>query len=255
MQKNRQHTDHGKRNAILLFTRSPLSEARVKRIERLGMARRVQLYTALTQHTINRAQASGYELVVASDTQASLFHQTGIRHVLNQHGRGFGERLENAVRETLALGYDRIAVIGNDSPGLDSDLLCTAFRNHSTGDLGLCKAADGGVTLITLDRQTLSSLPELFDTPRWETGFVYEDLVRIAQAHGIAILSLGHGRDIDSSADLLRAACAVETSAILRVFARILRAQPLDQRLPFRNFTLSSRRILRICRQKAPPVS
>lgn len=222
---------------------------------KLGMGQRVQLYAALTRHTIDTAGASGYELVVATDRPGSLFTRSGVRHVLHQRGNGFGTRLENAVRDTLALGYDRVAVIGNDSPELNSSMLQSALGQHTTGDLGLCRAADGGVSLITLDRQTLAELPELFSAPRWETGFVHDDLACIARGHGRPVLSLGQSRDIDSSADLVQVALSAEAPFMLRVFAGILQAGNAGQRFPRHSFIPSSRLILRTCRQKAPPLS
>ena len=249
------HSQSEQRKAILLFARSPLTEAHSKHIAGLDFAERVQLFTGLTHHTISVASRSGFDIVLATDTSSHVFKGSGISSVLMQHGNGFGERLRNAVTDTFGLGYDQLAVIGNDSPVLDAAQLRDALLSHSEGGLGLFRASDGGVTLITLDRQTTYSLPQLFTATRWETGFVFNDLACHARSVGIPIHLCGEGHDIDSASDLKRVAISSDNLAFLTTLARSITHRTTSVR-PFpAPYTFSLRKTLRTCRQKAPPLS
>lgn len=243
------------RRAVLLFTRSPHTEAQAKPIERLELSKRVRLFTALTRHTIKVASRTGFDLIVATDAASPLFNGPETQHILEQRGKDFGERLQSAVRDAFALGYSQLAIIGNDSPELDADLLRNALQNHAQGSIGLCRASDGGVTLVTLDRNSTTALPELFTSPSWETSSVFADLTALASSAGILTTDLGTGRDIDSACDLIRVAKSPKASALLSIFATALTQQTRTLRSPIQHYTPSSRRTLRTCRQKAPPLS
>lgn len=241
-----------KRQAVLLFARTPLNEARSKRIRGLEIAERLKLFTALTHHAIASAHDSGADLVVAADADVPLFRENAV-HLLLQRGENFGERLLNALRDTFALGYDQVAVIGNDSPELGGEKIRRTLNERHSHSLTLCRAADGGVTLIALDRTRFNSLASLFAQLRWETSFLFEDLVTAARAEEIAIDVREGGSDLDTLYDLLRfAGCAAAPHAVRELASRLL---PVQSSRPSISYVRPLRRTLRICRQKAPPAS
>jgi rSAM/selenodomain-associated transferase 1 len=66
-----------------------------------------------------------------------------------QQGADLGERMAQALRETLAESQAAV-LIGSDCPGCDTDYLRAAFAALSSADAVLGPAADGGYVLIGL---------------------------------------------------------------------------------------------------------
>lgn len=259
MKRSEDHIAHGgteptaqKRQAVLLFARTPLNEARSKRIRGLEIAARLKLFAALTHHAIAGAHGSGADLVVAADADVPVFRENAA-HLLLQRGNNFGERLLNALRDTFALGYDQVAVIGNDSPELSGEKIRRILNERPSDSLTLCRAADGGATLIALDRRLFNSLPSLFARLRWETSFLFDDLTTAACAQKIAIDVWEGESDLDTLHDLLRfAGCAAAPHALRELASRLL---PVRSSRPSISYVRPLRRTLRVCRQKAPPAS
>lgn len=67
-----------------------------------------------------------------------------------QNGRTFAERLENAVEEIAALGYDEVVIVGRDCPRLSQSDITRAFAALHTRRLVLGPDHRGGCYLIGL---------------------------------------------------------------------------------------------------------
>lgn len=239
------------RRAVLLFARAPLNEARAKRVAGLEIPARLKLFGALTLQAVRSAVGSGCDLVVAADAPAPVFRRNAA-HLLRQRGAGFGERLLNAVRDTFALGYDQVAVMGNDSPELDGNAIREAMECFAPGTFTLCRAADGGFTLLLLDRTIIPSLAAIFSPSRWETSFLFDDLADAARRENIPVEEREGGADLDTLRDLMRlAGCAAAPRELCELAAQFLSPR---QFFPlFLPFIRTLCRTLRICPQKAPP--
>jgi len=140
--------------ALLLFTRSPLAEARVKGLPEAAGA---NLFTALLRTWADGARAVGARLVIsappgcvarlrAMDLDAEVLF-------LRQEEDGLGPRLEAAARATFSAGANSIVLAGGDSPAPEASALETAFRALEEGAPGvLGPSRDGGFYLIGLGR-------------------------------------------------------------------------------------------------------
>lgn len=235
-----------------MFARAPFSEARTKRIAGLGFAGRLKLFNALTRQAVQNATDSGYDLVVAVDTPAPIFQESAA-YLLRQRGANFGERLLNAVCDTFALGYNQVAVMGNDSPELDGAAIRTAAESSAAGTLTLCRAADGGFTLLVLDNTIAPSLPAMFAQSRWRTSSLFRDLAEAARRECIPVDTRQGGHDLDTVADLIRlAGCAAAPRALCELASQFLAPHFFPLFFPF---IRPLRRTLRACRQKAPPTA
>ena len=68
-----------------------------------------------------------------------------------QRGRGFGERIENALGDLCASGYERVVIVGRDCPELTAAEISTAFDRLEAGcSLVLGPDWKGGCYLIGL---------------------------------------------------------------------------------------------------------
>jgi hypothetical protein len=156
-----------RRRAVLLFTRPPLVEARLKRLGHLA---------GLFAHVRDRAVAAASaprdaDLIVVGHPGAARLPAQARR--LPQRGRDLGERFVRAFEDVRALGYEEIVAIGSDSPRLDATNVQQAFDALAGGArLVLGPAGDGGVYLLGVSGTIPSALREI----PWGTARVFEAL-------------------------------------------------------------------------------
>ena len=100
--------------------------------------------------TVRRRLARGLEYQVRQQVRAS-----GLPYVLSterdQRGDTYGERLANACADALALGYERLVVVGGDCPGLRARHLREAAAALATGRAVVGRDLRGGVYLFGVD--------------------------------------------------------------------------------------------------------
>lgn len=119
--------------------------------------------------------------------------------LVEQEGSGLGERINNLFKRLFERGYNKVAVVGSDSPDLPLEYIVQAFGllDETTG-LVLGPALDGGYYLVAL--QALS--PALFDGIAWSTGEVLVQTLERARGSAIAYRLLRPWHDIDTAEDL-----------------------------------------------------
>jgi glycosyltransferase A (GT-A) superfamily protein (DUF2064 family) len=209
------------RRAILLFTRSIESEIKAKRFRGLSYLQHQRLYHRLIAHTIDVAQRTQAELLIAADKPAPEF--SSATHFLLQRGQNFNERLQHALADAFALGYDEVLVIGNDTPELCSTLLEQAFSDLAQHPFVFGNSLDGGVYLIGLRRTALPHFGTLCNTCRWHTSFVQQDLHQAIATLGGSAAWLPPLTDLDRIADVLHIARRhVSCALMLLVFLQFI---------------------------------
>lgn len=113
-----------------------------------------------------------------------------------QQGRDFGERLSNAVSKLRELGYQELAVVGRDCPGLALSDIEEAFRELGRHRLVLGPDHSGGVYLIGLR----ISDSEALDGIRWRRNTDFQQLKQRFQGHEVHLLKVK--QDLDCLDDL-----------------------------------------------------
>lgn len=119
---------------------------------------------------------------------------------LKQTGEEFGERLGSSIQRVLGRGYDRLVLVGADSPELcvfDLELAFALLDNH---DVVLGPATDGGYYLIGMGHYH----PELFKGVTWSTSVVLRQTISIGLRLGLKMCLCSPCEDIDTMADLRR---------------------------------------------------
>ncbi len=167
-----------------------------------------------------------------------------------QRGRGFGERIENALGDLCARGYERVVVVGRDCPELTALEIATAFARLATGcSLVLGPDQRGGCYLIGIRAIDASLLHSI----RWRQN---TDCAEISIRFGGESTHLLPAKfDLDSTADL--AVFAERTThrsglLALRFLAALLAVWGGIGRRPAIRFDLA-RHFQRICWQLPPP--
>jgi hypothetical protein len=92
----------------------------------------------------------------------------------SQQGHSFGDKLSHAIQSVLDKGYDKVIVLGNDSPGLRLHHLQEAYLELQDKDVVLGPDFKGGTYLIGISRASFNV--EAFAKIDWQTVKVFEQL-------------------------------------------------------------------------------
>ena len=189
-------------SALVVFTLSPEAEGRRKPLGLGRPERAAGVYAALLGHLEGVcSDLPGVDLLVSTPGKRAPFCLAA-RH-LPQRGTGFGDSLKLAVEDAFAVGYERIVVIGNDTPEISTDYLRAAFdqlENRGPQMAVLGPARDGGYTLLGLNRPC----PQAFETMPWGSPRVARWTEERLTGSGFHVLRLPALDDIDNGRSLAR---------------------------------------------------
>lgn len=116
-----------------------------------------------------------------------------------QRGKNLGEKMYNAFRDVLDMGYEKVTLMGSDIPDIQPNEIISSFENLDNSDLILGPTHDGGYYYIGMKRPHR----ELFDNKlKWGNKSVLEGTVDIANALGLEVNLINKHRDIDTKEDI-----------------------------------------------------
>jgi glycosyltransferase A (GT-A) superfamily protein (DUF2064 family) len=168
--------------AILVFAQSARVDAAQK-----GLRGSEALFDQLTRQTLQKARQTGLPCFHVGEGE--------------QWGETFALRLYHAMDSVFRKGFDRLVVIGNDSPDLSSDALLTAAACIGPDKAVLGPTGDGGVYLIGIHRNALS--PEAFLELPWQRENLFSSMVSwLSEAGNQPPVILAPRMDLDTLNDL-----------------------------------------------------
>ncbi|MBD2517794.1 TIGR04282 family arsenosugar biosynthesis glycosyltransferase [Nostoc sp. FACHB-973] len=191
---------------LIIFTRYPESgKTKTRLIPVLGSLGAANLQRQMTEHTIFQVKELqtvidiSVEVRFAGGDLELMQDWLGLDLVYQCQGEGdLGLRMARSLFEAFQSGAEKAIIIGTDCPGLNAQILATAFDQLHTFDLVLGPAIDGGYYLIGL-RQPI---PELFANIEWGTAQVFQKTVEIAQKLNLSQVNLTPLADVDRPEDL-----------------------------------------------------
>jgi uncharacterized protein len=200
---------------LIIFTRYPeANRTKTRLIPLLGAEGAANLQRQMTEHTLSTVQKL-QELVNVSvevrfaggDLQLmqawlgdNLF---GEKLIFQPQGEGdLGEKMMRSLSDSFHAGAKKTIIIGTDCPGIDSQLLHTAFAHLDNFDLVLGPAIDGGYYLIGLQHSVREVFAKLFQNIDWGTSQVFQQTVNIAQKLKLSSIYLQPLADVDRPEDL-----------------------------------------------------
>jgi rSAM/selenodomain-associated transferase 1 len=205
------------RRALFIVARLPQAGATKTRLGRsIGHEAAAQLYAAFLRDLGERygaaARRDGYDLywycaLPQGRDLADFAAVVPPGGALLQQGDGpFGRRLWEGFRELAGRGYERIVVLGSDSPHVPARAVAAAFRALDTHGVVVGPAQDGGYYLLG----QRAPLFDCFTGIEMSTPRVCAETVDYVRAAGRSLTLLSKTFDVDEAADLeaLRAALA-----------------------------------------------
>lgn len=189
--------------AIILFARDPVvGQVKTRLHPYLSEELIFELYTHFLRDSIQKigrvksadrfvgvhpADASGFFSRLKDECALEIFPQVG---------NDLGEKMAHAFQARFAEGYERVVIIGSDSPSLPVDYIEQAL--NSAKDLTIGPSTDGGYYLIGMS----GKLVDVFEGVDWGTDKVLaETLERIKQSE-CSLELLPPWYDVDRPEDL-----------------------------------------------------
>ena len=117
-----------------------------------------------------------------------------------QKGTNLGDKMENALADTFAAGYERALLIGSDLPDLPSGIIETAFTGLEQCSAAIGPSRDGGYYLIGFTAAGFT--PQIFHGIPWSTNQVFDLTLNRFKDHHVSYHTLPVWQDIDTQKDL-----------------------------------------------------
>ena len=194
------------KETLIIFSRYPEpGKTKTRIIPALGANGAANLQCRLSEYTLKQArslrQLREIEIAVYFTGGNADLMQEWLRDDVSYYEQAEGDlgvKMRSAFADSFTKNSDRVVIIGIDCPGVDNNVLNSAFTALQNNDLVLGEAADGGYYLIGLRNLH----PELFINIEWGTDKVFTTTKYIAEKLGLTISYLPVLRDIDRPEDL-----------------------------------------------------
>ena len=204
------------RNAYVIFTREPVPGKTKTRLMPYYTADQcAELHKCFIRDIAREMKGSDFDIVVAYTGGDPVF----LREVfgrkaafIGQRGDGLGEKMENAIADVLAMGYERVVLTGTDIPELEAETIETAFAMLSASDVVIGPTSDGGYYLIGMS----SIHHEAFDVKLYGVSSVFEETVSSMKEAGLCVSIVDEYSDIDTKEDLAGFRRRAREDAVLR---------------------------------------
>ncbi|MBW4685411.1 MAG: TIGR04282 family arsenosugar biosynthesis glycosyltransferase [Komarekiella atlantica HA4396-MV6] len=191
---------------LIIFTRYPEpGKTKTRLIPALGNLGAANLQRQMTEYTIfqvrelQKVAAISVEVRFSGGDLQLMQDWLGLSLVYQPQGEGdLGSRMARSLFDAFESGAEEVMIIGTDCPGVNAQILATAFEQLQAFDLVLGPAIDGGYYLIGL-RQPIR---ELFVNIEWGTAQVFQKTVEIAHLLNLSPVYLLTLADVDRPEDL-----------------------------------------------------
>ena len=194
------------KETLIIFSRYPEpGKTKTRMIPALGANGAANLQRRLSEHTLKQAR----ELRQLREVEIAVYFAGGNIYSMRdwlgddvdyyaQAKGDLGVKMRSAFIDRFEDSSERVVIIGIDCPGVDGNILNSAFEALQDNDLVLGEAEDGGYYLIGLSKL----VSELFVGIKWGTGEVFKATINIAEKLNLTTAYLPILRDIDRPEDL-----------------------------------------------------
>lgn len=216
----RRTSPDGCRDALVIVAKYPTpGHVKTRLGATIGLEHSARLYRAFLQDVSERfsrsARVDGYDLIwAAADATARMATILGAdARIIPQRGDDFAARLYHICCDVAALGYTRTIILGSDSPQTPTETITQAFALLETNDVVLGPADDGGYYLAGVRNQPAP--PDIFTGIIMSTPQVFAHTLERAHTLGLSVRRIAATYDIDTEADMLRLAHALDVTPSL----------------------------------------
>ncbi|MEO5892325.1 MAG: TIGR04282 family arsenosugar biosynthesis glycosyltransferase [Ferruginibacter sp.] len=189
------------KEALIIFAKNPeMGKVKTRLAATIGNEAALAVYHQLLLHTVSATEYLPVDkFVFYSDfIQEEDVWTTEYYLKELQQGIDLGERMKNAFASIFQKGYEKIAIIGTDCPGVNAGIIMNAFAYLQYNDVAIGPAEDGGYYLLAMNKLH----PEIFEGIRWSSGEVLKATISKCDALQLKHYLFPVLNDIDEEKDL-----------------------------------------------------
>lgn len=203
------------KSALGIFFRIPTHGKVKKRLaNEIGEDAALTAYESMLEATIgNVSRLKGIDIYGFYEGEGTSLNPLPSITVplISQKGFNLGERMYKAIQWLFDNGYQKVSLIGTDSPDLPLAFIKDAFQKLDSYELVIGPSEDGGYYLIGMKKP----LDTVFKNIKWGSNKVLKDTITNAYAAEISYFLLSEWYDIDDLNSLNRWRMSIKTSTHL----------------------------------------
>lgn len=190
------------KDALILFLRYPRrGKVKTRLAIAIGDDAAYDLYLCFLRDMAAMTKRVNAEIIIVySGPGQGVFDDFPSVQCFRQRGSDIGQRMFFALQDVFAQGFERIVLIGSDSPDLPANFVNDAFVKLALADVVLGPATDGGYYLIGCKPESL--VQSFFQDIPWSTKVVFDKTLRRMETVGLQVAILSEWPDIDELEDL-----------------------------------------------------
>lgn len=185
--KNQLNIKRKGNTALLLFSRSILKEGQTKKYDPTFNLR---ANSKIANDLIKRSKQ------LCINTGLDFFHSDE----KTQIGKSFGEKISNAIEQVFKLGFEKVIVVGNDCPSLNSRKILLAKEALVNNNFVLGPDKSKGLYLFGIGKSAFD--PKAIELLKWKDGRLLNSIKQHADSQGLACFHLNALQDINNASDL-----------------------------------------------------
>ena len=188
------------KNLTIMFVKEPkLGFVKTRLAKTSGDGFTLNLYVRFVQDLIYTLQSthSDFNLCVYPDVDLVNKVFGNFNNFLQEDG-DLGFKMQKAFESKFDEGYEKIVLIGSDTPHIKNTLLHESFEKKKKKNTILGPSKDGGYYLVGFNKSTFN--PKIFEDMQWSTSKVLEKTLQKLDTKSVYLLQ--ELNDIDNLDDL-----------------------------------------------------
>jgi uncharacterized protein len=191
-----------KENAVILFARDPvLGQVKTRLSSSLDDETILRLYTCFVEDSlgkIRKVDNADCFVGISPSNHSGFFNgiEGSDTKLFIQQGKDLGDKMRQAFVDRFADGYEKVVIIGSDSPSLPVLYINEALASDK--DMMLGPSTDGGYYLIGMS----GKVSEVFGGVAWGTDQVLDETLGHVKKAGVSLELLPVWYDVDFPEDL-----------------------------------------------------
>ncbi len=190
------------KNALIIIAKYPANGQVKTRLEGLSDEKRVEIYTALLENTMQKLSAiSGVDTFIAFAPEDAEDYFSKFDVGLIPLGDGdLGIRMYQAFQHVFDDGYTKASLCGADIPDLSPEIILNSFEVLADNDLVYGPAEDGGYYLVGMNKL----IKEVFEEVPWSSDITLSQSLKQAKKYNYSFGFTETLSDIDTIEDVKR---------------------------------------------------
>lgn len=188
------------KNLVIIFVRSPqLATVKTRLSATCGDDFTLELYILFIKDLINTLKNTSVDFALCGcGDLKDIVRLFGVDHTFAQVAGDLGTKMAHAFAEKFSDGYEKILLIGSDTPHISQAIFAQGFSELSNHDCVLGPSNDGGYYLIGFNQKSFSA--DVFAHIEWSTPSVLSQTLHRLSEKNIYLLE--ELNDIDDIEDL-----------------------------------------------------